>query len=108
MFQYAEMIINLVYNYTCEISICNISKHYNVDQLASAYTDKSTFQSDFFSRINQDWNLEDWDNRFLLDESNGFEEFKNINFLPDFAEAVRIAEYGKNENAVTYNCVYRY
>ena len=50
----------------------------------------------------------DWDNRFLLDESNGFEEFKNINFLPDFAEAVRIAEYGKNESAVTYNCVYRY
>ena len=108
VFQYAEMIINLVYNYTCEISICNISKHYNVDELASAYTDKSTFQSDFFSRINQDWNLGDWDNRFLLDESNGFEEFKNIDFLPDFAEAVRIAEYGKNENAVTYNCVYRY
>ena len=31
-YQYAEAILNFCYNYACELSICNISKHYNLEK----------------------------------------------------------------------------
>ena len=54
-YQYAEAIVNLCYNYTCEMSICNVSKHYNVNELRLK-GEMPTFRSDFLSRLSQDWN----------------------------------------------------
>lgn len=77
-YQYAEAIIDLVYNYTCEISMCDISKHYNVDELRTGRikTD-STFAADFSQRLKEYWNIGCHDEMFLLDETNDFKEFKN-------------------------------
>lgn len=95
-YQYAEAIINLCYNYTCEMSICNISKHYNIDEL---HTDgeMSTFQSDFISRLNQDWNHGlDADECYLTTETNVFIEFSDMKRIPDFGQAIRIRQYAGN------------
>lgn len=94
-FQYAEAIVNLCYNYACEISICNISKHYNLRELALNYAgEKTTFQSDFNHRLNQDWNHGcNADARYLTDETTHFEKFIQTNRIPDFSSAVRYTEY---------------
>lgn len=95
-YQYAEAIINLCYNYTCEMSICNISKHYNIDEF---HTDgeKPTFQSDFISRLIQDWNQGlDADERYLTTETNVFIEFSDMKRIPDFGQAIRIRQYAGN------------
>lgn len=92
--QYAEAIINLCYNYTCELSICNISKHYNVSELENTVSERPTFSQDFFSRLNQDWRLgEDASQKYLQDESNDYQEFKLIDKIPDFSKAVRLTKY---------------
>ncbi len=108
VFQYAEAIINLVYNYACEISICNISKHYNIGELAAGCDERVTFESDFFCRLDQYWGLGDLDNRFLTGETNAFDGFSNIKAVPDFAKAVRITEYSGEEKAVERRSIQRY
>ena len=70
LYQYSEAIINLAYNYACEISICNISKHYDIDELTSKDREPVSFETDFLNRLNQYWQLEDYDNRFLLSETS--------------------------------------
>ena len=95
-YQYAEAIINLCYNYTCEMSICNISKHYNIDEF---HTDDEmlTFQSDFISRLSQDWDQGlDADERYLTTETNVFIEFSDMKRIPDFGQAIRIRQYAGN------------
>ncbi len=95
-YQYAEAIINLCYNYTCEMSICNISKHYNIDEF---HTDGEmlTFQSDFISRLSQDWDQGlDADERYLTTETNVFIEFSDMKRIPDFGQAIRIRQYAGN------------
>lgn len=52
VYQYAEAIIDLCYNYANEISICNISKHYNVDDVLNGNNDHNTFKEDFFDKLN--------------------------------------------------------
>lgn len=95
-YQYAEAIINLCYNYACEMSICNISKHYNIDEL-HADGGMPTFQSDFISRLSQDWNQGiDADERYLTTETNAFVEFSDIKHIPDFGQAIRIRQYTGN------------
>ena len=84
-FQYAEAIVNLCYNCANEISICNISKHYDFRNISSP---DSSFLRDFTDRLRGDWqDGRDADLRFLLDETNEFIEFGRIDALPDFSEA---------------------
>lgn len=45
--QYAMDIINNCYNYVCEISIQNISKHYNIEELEYPEDGMPTFKQDF-------------------------------------------------------------
>ena len=107
-YQYAEAIINLCYNYTCEMSICNISKHYNIDEL---HTDGEmpTFQSDFISRLSQDWNHGlDADERYLTTETNVFIEFSDMERIPDFGQAIRIRQYAGNHDIDCSEGVERY
>lgn len=76
--QYAEAIVDLCYNYQLEYSICNTSKHYNLEELDSQEpSDWPTFTSDFFSRLEQTWQIGDHENRYLLDETDQFDEYKD-------------------------------
>ena len=95
--RYAEAIVNLCYNYACEASICNISKHYNSDEIVRG-GDMPTFKADFFARLGRDWNNgEATDTRYSYDESNFFIEYKKPNSLPNLSEALRLTEYDKGK-----------
>ncbi len=99
--QYAEAIINLVYNYTCEISICNISKHYNVEELIDNNPNSHsmpTFVADFISRLHYYWDIGYHSERFLQEECNQFIEYEDPRLEKKPNEAVRILEYVKNRN----------
>lgn len=92
--QYAQAIVDLCYNYACENSICNISKHYNVNEFLEHMPQKPSFQADFFARMRQYWNDGTAANeRFQTNETNQFEVFSRQDRIPDFREAVRIVEY---------------
>ena len=106
--QYAEAIINLAYNYACEISICNISKHYDIDELIAGASDYISFETDFRTRLRQYWQIGDFDNRFLLKETNNFIEFVPKKCFPDFSKAVRLNEYLSNTHSYQHNDVPRY
>lgn len=93
VYEYAEAIVDLCYLYTCEISIMNTSKHYNVDELLSENGPYPTFQADFMARLDQVWNISNPDGRFLLDDSSEFIEFTRVDEIPDFTEAVRYVSY---------------
>ncbi len=106
----AEAIVDICYNYVCELSICNISKHYNVSELnpesdnpGSPFpTNCPTFKSDFFARLLELWGEgDDWENRLATSETNEFVPFERYDEVPDFAEAVRVVEFiGKSQKAV--------
>lgn len=106
--QYAEAIINLAYNYACEISICNISKHYNIDELTIERDEHISFESDFLARLKQYWELGDFDNRFLLRETNDYTEYTPNHKSPDFSRAVRLNEYISNMQSYQPIDVQRY
>lgn len=95
VFQYAEAIVNLCYNYACELSICNAVKHYDVNELFDKSSDdKPTFRADFFNRLEQDWrNGYIANQRYLLDETMYFNDFEQEKALPNFKTAARYTEY---------------
>ncbi|SCW45929.1 hypothetical protein SAMN02910456_01229 [Ruminococcaceae bacterium YRB3002] len=76
-YQYAEAIVDLCYNYQLEYSICNSSKHYNINEFLAADEPESwvTFREDFRARLKQTWDMGDIDRRYLLDETNLFLEY---------------------------------
>lgn len=97
LYLYAEAIINLCYNYACEASICNISKHYNSDEIIKG-GDMPTFRADFFARLSQDHgNNVPPDSRHLYDETNFFVEYKKPSDLPKLSQALRLTEYDKGK-----------
>lgn len=90
-YQYAEAIVNLCVNYAYEMSICNISKHYNIADMKCAPSESSSFFNDFLTRLKQHWdNGADAENRFLQNESNVFSEFNDLTLIPDFSKIVRV------------------
>lgn len=115
-YQYAEVIVDLCYNYACENSICNISKHYNVDELWRESGDKSSFCVDFFGRFAKTWrNGAGAKDRFLTDETNKFESFadKDDQLYKQLDRVVRLVEYIDYSQAVRADetndqVVYRY
>lgn len=94
IFQLAEAIVDIVTNYAYEISICNISKHYDYDGLKSR-NNLSSFQNDFEKRLEEIWDTEvDNRERFLLEDTNDFVPYKyNTNEMPDFEQVARITGY---------------
>lgn len=102
-YQYAEIIVSLCYNYSCEISICNISKHYNVTELDSDNLEMTTFKADFFSRFKQYWkNGMNAEGRFLSAETNQYIKFQKYSSIPDFSEAIRVNQF--RSYASSNNC----
>lgn len=90
-YQYAEAIVDLCYNYQLEYSICNSSKHYSIREfLSDNAANWVSFASDFFQRLKQSWDIGNPGGRFLLDETNVFDEFQPGDDFPDFAQAVRM------------------
>lgn len=109
VYMYAEAIVNACYNYTCEISINNISKHYDINELsASACYEKISFRADFFSRLQQDWNIKDRRQRYLQDETDVFDEFLAVAAIPDFSEAVRLCDYSEESCETPADDIHRY
>lgn len=95
-YRYAEAIVNLCYNYACEASICNISKHYNSDELLHG-GDMPTFGEDFFLRLAQDWNNgANAEERFSYAESNFFKEYVKPKNLPFLSRALRLTQYDES------------
>lgn len=109
VYQYAEAIVDLCYNYQLEYSICNSSKHYNISEFKSDNpTDWITFSVDFFSRLQQTWNIGSPNSCYLLEESNIFDEYQPSNDFPDFSKAVRMVDYIKEDNMQINGEVHRY
>ncbi len=100
VYRYAEAIVNICYNYACEASVRNISKHYNIDEINNGMPNKPTFVEDFCHRLSQDWKQcgrRSVAERYLKEETNKFIQFEGDSkqyLLPDFERAARIAEFG--------------
>lgn len=96
--KYAEAIIDLCFNYACEISICNTSKRYNVEELRPNSTAQSdSFKTDFFRRLDSYWDGgKDAEDRFPLHETNRYDRFRALDLIPDFSKAVRLCAYEAN------------
>lgn len=109
VYQYAEAIVDLCYNYQLEYSICNSSKHYNIKEFKSDNpADWITFSADFFSRLRQTWNTESPGSCYLLEESNVFDEYQPPTDFPDFSKAVHMVGYTKADDTQTNSDVQRY
>lgn len=111
--QLAEAIVDLCYNYACEISICNTSKRYDAgeiyDQKLERGREGSTFERDFFSRLEEYWNDgKDADARFLSEETNSFKPFDDVAQIPDFSKAVHYLEYEHRDEAGSVGSVPAY
>ena len=120
--QYAEVIIDLCYNYACESSICNISKHYDTKEISEKKCiNKSTsYFWDFKSRLATYWrNGKNADKRFLTEENNHFIEFPQVSrvadrtliikaICKDFVTAARIMEYVKYIEVQKNDEIHRY
>lgn len=89
--QYAEAIISICTNYAYEMSICDISKHYNADDLIDEASYESSFSRDFFSRLRSYWQSgQDAEYRFLQEETNAFSEFTALHLIPDFRRRLEL------------------
>ena len=101
-YRYAEAIVDLCYNYQLEYSICNSSKHYNINEfLNDDSSEWKTFSADFFTRLKQDWNTGDPSSCYFLAETNRFEKFEPSELFPDFNRAVRLLGNAKKSNQST-------
>ncbi|MGL5439569.1 MAG: NUDIX hydrolase [Filifactoraceae bacterium] len=86
-YEFAEMLVNLCYNYAVEASIANVSRHYNLDTLTTDAQD--LFWSDFLERVKLEWeNGKNAENKYLQDESNNFIEYKGE--YPNWESGLRI------------------
>lgn len=109
VFQYAEAIVDICYNYQLEYSICNSSKHYNISEFKSDNpADWVTFATDFFSRLKQTWSTDNPGACYLLEESNIFDKYRPPSGFPDFGKAVHMVGYTKPGTVQTNNSVQRY
>lgn len=95
--QYAEAIINLCFNYACEISICGTSKRYDPQELLDPDNPAPSFETDFQQRLDHYWNNgADADSRFIQKETNEFIPYRKPHGFPDFSKAVRLLQYEKS------------
>lgn len=105
--QYAEAIVSTCTNYAYEMSICNISKHYNAEDIGEKPSCDSSFFKDFWARLEQHWNSGcDAESRFLQGETNEFVEFVDMAEIPCFEDAARVVP--KVENNESCETLHRY
>ncbi|NFG26885.1 hypothetical protein FC777_07005 [Clostridium botulinum] len=88
---YAELIVDLCYNYTVELSIYGVSKHYERDDDING----NSFEREFFSRLKYEWNDgKDKLYRFLQEETNEYSLYKGK--YPDWEHCKRIISRRKH------------
>lgn len=93
-YQYAEAIVNLCVNYAYEVSIADVSKHYDPEEFLKEGASSISFKSDFMSRLAQSWDgAKRAQDRFLQPEKNEFVPFSDFSSLPDLSLALRCTEY---------------
>lgn len=106
LYQYSEIIINLCYNYACEASIRNISKHYNLGKKEDKKMELDSFFEDFSRRFDSAWKIgsKENDSKYLTNETNEFKDldvkkykkwyrFFTKDKLPNFKTGLRLLEY---------------
>ena len=96
--QYAMDIINNCYNYVCELSIRNVSKHYDMEELKHPEMGMPTFREDFFTRLNQQNKFYSF-SQYQYTDTNQILPFKKSALLPDFSYAARIVSYREFKDA---------
>ena len=108
-YKLAESIINQCYNYACEMSICNSSKHYDSEELLNGTSEKPSFQADFLLRLQEDWKDGDpMSKRFLTEETNEFKNFEVESISRMINTAARLMEYPIGTNYEELSEVYKY
>lgn len=108
-YKLAESIINQCYNYACEMSICNSSKHYDSEELLNGTSEKPSFQADFLLRLQEDWKDGDpMNKRFLTEETNEFKNFEVEPISHIIYKAARLMEYPNRTNYEGLSGVYKY
>lgn len=104
-FRLAEAIVDLCYNYACEMSICNISKHYDIKELAEPDNEMSTFRMDFQLRLLEYWNNgKDRGHKFLQEETNEYKPYSadsSLNRLMETAVGLRQNQRTETEKKET-------
>lgn len=104
--QRAEAIISLCTNYAYEMSILNISKHYNTTDLTENPDKNSSFYHDFMLRYQEYWNDGyKSEYKFLQEENNDFVEFKDYKNVPRFKGTISLIDDVKSNNQ---DRLYRY
>ena len=91
----AQAILDLCYNYACEASISNVSKHYDITEFTDPSSGNETFSADFKARF---WlyyvesrNLKE---HFLTKEQNDFHPYHfNRNWLCSLERAEHLVRY---------------
>ncbi len=95
-YRYAAAIVHLCYNYACEISIANSSKHYDFNEFLDKDGGMPTFTADFLNRLKRDFCENPIEERYLIRDTNEFNQFENKKSFGknriDLSDAVRIAE----------------
>lgn len=79
----AQAIIDLCYNFTCEVSVYNVSKHYDINDLKTNSSQSESFIEDFLSRLKSYYCDEKyWDKRFPKGPSSEekMHDYKPYNF----------------------------
>ena len=96
-FRYAEAIIDACYNYTCEASILNISRHYDViKENGSTAPDKETFYADCRLRI-----MENVETMECFMEKKESDDKDSIDSLPDI-RFPRLDHLNKPDGRILY------
>ena len=114
--QYAQAIVDLCYNYACESSISNVSRHYDARELEidcnsdGASVNMASFKQDFSERLKRAWDGgRKRDERYLVDEENDFKTFKLAKYrTPKIVNAARIVGYVKDKPEIDKDYVFYY
>ena len=100
---YAELIVNLCYNYTVEWSIYGVSKHYERETLYKEETSSiknETFRNEFFSLLKTEWNDgRDAQLKFLQEETNIYEPYTQQ--YPDWQRGLEIISRRRKKKKVS-------
>lgn len=91
----AQAILDLCYNYACEASISNVSKHYNITEFKDLSSENETFSVDFKARFqlyygNKKYRAE----HFLTEEWNDFRPYHfKMRWFCNLKRAEHLAKY---------------
>ena len=94
----AEAIVDLCYNYTCEASICNASRHYNIEDYKTNRKNCKSFTTDFLSQLKRYYGVNIFGKKYFFRDRE-YNDFKPYFFKkPVFfslERAVHLSEHAE-------------